>query len=67
MKTSMKAILIVTLVGMTAAACGNSTTENTVAATTVGDELAALEKAYADGLLSEKEYKEQRKKILNRK
>ena len=29
--------------------------------------VAALEKAYADGLLSEKEYKEQRKKILDRK
>ncbi|PSL20184.1 hypothetical protein [Shimia abyssi] len=67
MKLALKSLLVVAFLGASLSACGNSTTENTVAATTVGDELAALEKAYADGLLSEKEYKDQREKILDRK
>ena len=67
MKTAIKSLAILALMGMTLSACGNSTTKNNVTTTTVGEELAALDKAYADGLLNEKEYKQQREKILKRK
>ena len=42
---------------------GNSTT--TGQTVTIGEQLASLEKAYAEGLVTEKEYKQQRKKILD--
>ena len=65
MTTALKTLMALTLVAMTVSACGgggNSTT--TVQTVAIGDQLASLEQAYADGLVSEKEYKEQREKIL---
>ncbi|SFL46409.1 hypothetical protein [Shimia aestuarii] len=67
MKTVAKSFVVLALMGMTLSACGNSTTKNNVTTTTVGAELEALDKAYSDGLLNEKEYKQQREKILKRK
>ena len=66
MKTTMKTLMALTLVAMTMSACGgggNSTT--TVQTATIGEQLASLEEAYAEGLVTEKEYKQQRKKILD--
>ena len=66
MKTTMKTLMALTLVAMNVSACGgggNSTT--TVQTVTIGEQLASLEKAYAEGLVTEKEYKQQRKKILD--
>ncbi|CUK05895.1 SHOCT domain-containing protein [Shimia thalassica] len=54
--------------GLLLSACGNGgNTTNNVSTTTVGEELASLETAYASGLLTEKEYEAQRKKILEKK
>lgn len=67
MKSAFKALLVLVFLGGTLAACGGGTTNNSVSTTTVGDELAALETAYANDLLTEKEYNAQRKKILAKK
>lgn len=67
MKPAFKALLILIFLGGTLAACGGGTTNNSMSTTTVGDELAALEEAYAKDLLTEKEYDAQRKKILAKK
>lgn len=65
MTSALKTLMALTLVAMTVSACGgggNSTTN--VQAISIGEQLESLEKAYADGLVTEKEYKDQRKKIL---
>ena len=69
MQTSVKTLMALTLVAMTLTltACGGSKTTNNVQTTTVGQELEALEVAYAKGLMTEKEYETQRKRILKSK
>ncbi len=67
MKTTLKTLMALTLVVMTVSACGGGNATTNVQAVSVGDQLASLEKAYADGLVTEKEYKDQRKKILDGK
>ena len=68
MKPITKALFVLVLTGMTLSACGShSKTTNNVSTTTVGAELEALEKAHNEGLLTEKEYDAQRKKILSKK
>ncbi|MGR3714966.1 MAG: hypothetical protein ACU0A6_17805 [Shimia sp.] len=64
MKPALKTLMALTLVAMTVSACGGSKTTNNVQTTTVGEELASLEAAHAQGLLTDKEYSDQRKKIL---
>ena len=65
MKSSAKFLMVMVLAGMTLSACGNGgNTTNNVQTTTVGEELEALEVAYAKGLLTDDEYEAQRKKIL---
>lgn len=65
MKSSAKILVVMLLAGMTLSACGNGgNTTNNVQAVSVGEQLEALEVAYAKGLLTEKEYNDQRKKIL---
>lgn len=67
MKTVAKSFMVLTLMGMTLSACGNGgNTTNNVSTTTLGQELADLDKAYAGGLLTEKEYQDQRKALLNK-
>ncbi len=66
MRFASKSLVVLVLVGMTLSACGGGTTNN-VQATTVGQELEALEAAHAKGLLTDKEYEQQRKKILKNK
>ena len=68
MKPALKALIALTLVAFTVPACGNGgNTTNNVTTTTLGQELADLDKAYAAGLLNEKEYKEQREALLKQK
>ena len=68
MKSMTKIVCAFAIVGLTLSACGNGgNTTNKVQTTTVGEELEALEVAYAKGLMNEKEYNAQRKKILNNK
>ncbi|SHI98002.1 hypothetical protein SAMN05444000_10495 [Shimia gijangensis] len=68
MRSITKIVCALAIVGMTVSACGNGgNTTNQVQTTTVGQELEALEVAYAKGLLNEKEYEDQRKKILKKK
>lgn len=64
MKSALKTLMALTLVAVTVSACGGGTTNNNVQTTTVGEELASLETAYKQGLLTDKEYEQQRKKIL---
>ncbi len=67
MKTVAKSFMILALMGMTLSACGNGgNTTNNVSTTTLGQELADLDKAYAGGLLTEKEYEDQRKALLKK-
>ncbi|MBO9396514.1 hypothetical protein J7399_02960 [Shimia sp. R9_1] len=63
----MKTLMALSLAALTLSACGggNANTTTTVQTATVGEQLASLEDAYAQGLLTDKEYKQQRKKILD--
>jgi hypothetical protein len=47
--------------------CGGGGAKIEATSTTVGQELTDLDKAYKDGLITEKQYNEQKKKILKRK
>ncbi|MEQ9694243.1 hypothetical protein [Shimia sp. SDUM112013] len=68
MESTAKIFAALAVAGLLVSACGNGgNTTNNVTTTTVGEELASLEKAYGEGLLTEKEYEAQRKKILDRK
>ncbi|SFK83498.1 hypothetical protein [Shimia haliotis] len=64
MKSALKTLIALAFIGMTVSACGGGTTNNNVQTTTIGQELESLEAAYKQGLLTEKEYEQQRKKIL---
>jgi hypothetical protein len=57
------------LLGISLFGCGGGGAKATVTSTdtTVGQELLDLDKAYKDGILTEKEYEKQKKKILKRK
>lgn len=65
---SVRLLAVATLMLSTLSACGGggakvSTETHT---TTVGQELLDLDKAYQNGLISEKEYNKTRKKIMSR-
>lgn len=67
MNSAAKTLMVLALAGMTLSACGNGgNTTNQMSTQTLGQELADLERAYAGGLLTEKEYNEQRKKLLKK-
>lgn len=63
-----KKLLLITLLAFTAAsvtACGGGSKQTTnVKATTTGQELADLQKALDEGLITEKEFEKKRKDIL---
>lgn len=46
--------------------CGGGGAKVEATSTTVGQELMDLEKAYKDGVITEKEYEKQKEKILKR-
>ena len=60
-------VIIVLMVGISFMGCGGGGAKVKQSTTTVGQELVDLEKAYKDGIITEKQYNDQKKKILNRK
>ena len=65
---SLRTLAAVTLFAATLAVTGCSGGDSTIKAetTTTGQQLLDLKKAYEAGAMSEKEYKEQREKILDK-
>ena len=65
---SLHSLAIITLLVSSLSACGGggAKVSNQSHATTVGQELLDLDKAYQSGLISEKEYDKSRKRILAR-
>lgn len=67
MKTVKTAAVIATMaLVMLVAGCGGTDVRNQTTATTTGQELLDLKKAYDTGVITEKEYKRKRKEILDR-
>ena len=60
-------IVIVLMVGASFIGCGGGGAKVQQSTTTVGQELMDLDKAYKEGVINEKQYKEQKNKILKRK
>lgn len=60
-------IIIVLMVGANFVGCGGGGAKIKQTTTTVGQELMDLEKAYKEGVINEKQYNDQKKKILRRK
>lgn len=65
MTSAAKTLMALSLAALTLSACGGGNATTTVQTATIGEQLASLENAYAKGLLTEKEYKQQRKKVLD--
>ena len=55
------------LIGMTACGGGGAEVRSEVTTTTVGQQLLDLKKAYDAGAMTQKEYEQQRAKVLNAK
>jgi len=65
---ALRLLAVIALILPTLSACGGggAKVSTETHSTTVGQELLDLDKAYQNGLLSEKEYKQSRKKIMSR-
>lgn len=63
------ASVLVLLLGATLAGCwgGGAEVRNSTRSTTVGQELIDLERAHGQGLLDQREYERQRRRILRRR
>ena len=65
------ALMVILLVCLNFAACGGSKTEvksePTTVTTTLGQELQDLEKAYKDGIITEKEYEKAKKRLIEQR
>lgn len=61
--TLASCLLILTF---TLAGCGGTTRIETTNSVTLGQELIDLDKAYKDGVITEKEYKEAKKSVLEK-
>lgn len=53
------------IVGVTACSGGGADVQSHITTTTVGQQLIDLKKAYDSGAMTQQEYEQQRKKILN--
>jgi len=60
-------VFIFLTLGVGFVGCGGGGADIKSTNTTVGQELMDLEKAYKDGIITEKEYKNTKEKILKRK
>jgi len=62
-------IVMVIILGVGFAGCrgGKAKVEATTTTTTLGQELMDLQKAYEKGIITEKEYKEAKKKLIERR
>ena len=65
------ALMVIVLVCLNFAACGGSKTEvksePITVTTTLGQELQDLEKAYKDGIITEKEYEKAKKRLIEQR
>ena len=64
------ALLLIVLVSLNIVACGGGTKTDVVtetSTTTLGQELQDLDKAYKDGIITEKEYKKAKEKLIKKK
>ncbi|MBW1960561.1 MAG: hypothetical protein JRJ04_03810 [Deltaproteobacteria bacterium] len=61
------AVVIVLAVGTTFLGCGGGGTNVQQSTTTIGQELIDLDKAYKQGVITEKQYNEQKIKILKKR
>ena len=63
-------LLLIVLVSINFIACGGGTKTDVVtetSTTTLGQELQDLDKAYKDGIITEKEYKKAKEKLIKKK
>ena len=64
------ALLLIVLMSINFMACGGGTKTDVVtetSTTTLGQELQDLDKAYKDGIITEKEYKKAKEKLIKKK
>ena len=65
------ALLLIVLMSVNFMACGGGGTKTDVvtetSTTTLGQELQDLDKAYKDGIITEKEYKKAKEKLIKKK
>ena len=64
------ALALIVMVSLNFVACGGGTKTDVVtetSTTTLGQELQDLDKAYKDGIISEKEYKKAKEKLIKKK
>ena len=64
------ALLLIGLMSVNFTACGGGTKTDVVtetSTTTQGQELQDLDKAYKDGIITEKEYKKAKEKLIKKK
>ena len=64
------ALALIVMVSLNFVACGGGTKTDVVtetSTTTLGQELQDLDKAYKDGIISEKEYKKAKEKMIKKK
>ena len=63
-------LALIVLVSVNFIACGGGTKTDVVtetSTTTLGQELQDLDKAYKDGIITEKEYKQAKEKLIKKK
>ena len=66
---TLMAVLMITLMGSALVGCGGGGTEvkQTTNTTTLGQELQDLDAAYQQGLITEKEYKDAKQKLIRQR
>ena len=65
--THLRLFILMLLAVFSLTGCGGGGAKMEARTTTTGQELVDLDKAYKEGLLTEKEYESQKKAILRRK
>jgi hypothetical protein len=65
--TRIRLFVLMLLVTISLAGCGGGGAKMEARTTTTGQELIDLDKAYQQGLLTEKEYESKKKEIMKRK
>jgi hypothetical protein len=70
-KIRILALLLVVLVSVNIAACGGGKTdvktESSTITTTLGQELQDLDKAYKDGIITQKEFEKAKKRLIEQR
>ena len=66
------ALILIVLIGINVAACGGKDTQTDAnkpetITTTLGQELIDLDKAYKDGIITQKEYEKAKKALLEKR